>query len=155
MDVSAANAGAGDDGRVAIGPVIAAVGTVAVARGADALLRAAAELADRHDQRVFQKPALVHVDQQAGKPLVEHRPRSVAHPVGKIGMVVPRVIVGVGHLGPDDLDDLRAGLDQAAGQQAALAERVAAVKVTGLGRLGLDVERLASPARDDQREARS
>ena len=54
VDMPAANAGAGDDGRVAIRPVVAAVGTVAVARGADALLRAAAELADRHDQRVFQ-----------------------------------------------------------------------------------------------------
>ena len=87
---------------------------------------------------------------QAGEPLVEHRAGSVAHPVGQIDVVVPRVVVGVGHLGPDDLDDLGAGLDQAAGQQAALAERVAAVEVAGLGRLGLEVERLAGPARDDQ-----
>ena len=64
------------------------------------------------------------------------------------------MVVGVGHLGPDDLDDLGAGLDQAAGQQAALAEGIAAVQVASLGRLGLEVERIACPARDDQRKAR-
>ena len=72
-------------------------------------------------------------DQQAGEPLIEHRAGPVAHPVGEVGVVVPRVVVGVGDLGPDDLDDLRAGLDQAAGQQAALAERVAAVEVARSG----------------------
>ena len=54
VDVAAANAGAGEDGRVAVRPVVAAVGAVAVARGADALLRAAAELADGDDQRLVQ-----------------------------------------------------------------------------------------------------
>ena len=98
----------------------------------------------------FKQPAVVQVGQQAREALVEHRARAVAHPAGQVGVVVPRVVVGVGHLGPDDLDDLGAGLDQAAGQQAALAEGVAAVQVAGLGRLGLDVERLAGAARDDQ-----
>ena len=53
VDVAAADARAGDDGRVAVRPVVAAVGAVAVAGGADALLRAAAELADGDDQRLL------------------------------------------------------------------------------------------------------
>ena len=46
----------------------------------------------------------------------------------------------------------RAGLDQPAGQQAALAERVPAVQVAGRVGLGVEVERVAGPARDDQAE---
>jgi len=43
VDQAALDARAGDDARVAVGPVIAAVVGVGVARGADAALRAAAE----------------------------------------------------------------------------------------------------------------
>ncbi len=53
--------------------VVTAVGTVAVARGADALLGAAAKLADRHHERVIEHASHVHVDQQTREALVEHR----------------------------------------------------------------------------------
>src|SRR5262249_14727236 len=43
--------------RVAVGPVVAAVGALAVARRAHAALRAAAELADRDHQRLVQHAA--------------------------------------------------------------------------------------------------
>jgi hypothetical protein len=59
------------------------------------------------------------------------------------------MVVGIRHLGPDDLDDLGAGLDQAASQQTALTERRTAIQIAGLWRFGLEVERLASPALDD------
>ena len=61
VDVAALDAGAGDDGGVAVRPVVAAVGAVAVAGGAHALLRAAAELADGDDQRLVEQAALVEV----------------------------------------------------------------------------------------------
>ena len=63
------------------------------------------------------------------------------------------MVVGVGYLGPDDFDDLGAGFDQAAGQQAALAEGVAAVQVADRGRFFLKLEGIASAARDDQGES--
>ena len=94
-------------------------------------LRAAAEFADRHDQRVLQQAALVHVGDQGRQAGVEHRARLGLHPLGQVRVVVPGVVVGIGDLGPDYLDDSRAGLDQAAGQQAALAEGVAAVQRRG------------------------
>ena len=36
--------------------------------------------------------------------------------------MVPRMIVAVGDLGPDDFDDSRASLDQTTSEQAALTE---------------------------------
>src|SRR5687767_3162290 len=58
---------AGDNGAVAIGPVVAAIRRIAVARSADADARRAAELADGDDQRLFQESALIHVFEQSGK----------------------------------------------------------------------------------------
>src|SRR5205807_3734027 len=58
VDQAALDAGAGDDAGVAIGPVIAAVVVVVVAAGADAALRAAAELAHGYHQRFRQHAAL-------------------------------------------------------------------------------------------------
>ena len=132
VDVAAADAGAGDDGRVAVRPVVAAVGAVAVARGADALLRAAAELADGDDQRLVEQAALVQVG-RAGR-------RGPGRASGRTGSSSGSVrpvwwshewLSELATLGQIDLDDPRAGLDQPAGQQAALAERVAAVEVAG------------------------
>src|SRR5271157_914764 len=152
VDVAPLDARTGDHGRVAIGPVVAAIRAVAVARGADPLLRAAAELTDGNHQGILQQPALVQVGKQPRETLVEHGAGSVAHPVGQVHVVVPRVVVGVGNLRPDDLDNLRAGLDQPAGEQAALAERVPAVQVAGLGRLGLEVEGITGTSRNDEAE---
>ena len=135
--------------------MVAAVGAVAVARGAHALLWTAAELADCYNQRRSSSPRSIQVGQEAGKTLVEHRAGSVAHSCGQVDVVVPRVIVGVGHLGPDHLDDLGSGFDQAPGQQAALSEGVAAVQVAGLGRLCLNLKGVACPAGDDRQRARS
>ena len=98
---------------------------------------------------------MVQVGKQARETPVEHGAGSVAKPVGQVHVVVPRVVVGVGNLRPDDLDDLRAGLDQPAGQQAALAEGVPAVQVAGLGRLGLEVEGITGTSRNDEADARS
>ncbi len=65
-------------------------------------------------------------------------------------MHVPGVVVGVGDLRPVDLDEARAGLDQPAGQQTALAEGVHAVLLAQLLRLLVQVEGVARPAGDDQ-----
>ena len=67
-------------------------------------------------------------------------------------MHVPRMIVRVRHLGPDHLDDSRAGLDQPARQQAALAEGVSAVKVACGDLFAFEVKRFAGPSGDDQAE---
>src|SRR5271157_2161920 len=140
VDVAPLDARAGDHGRIAIGPVVAAIRAVAVARRADPLLRTAAELTDGNHKGILQQPALVQIGKQARETLVKHGAGSVAHPVGQVNVVVPPVVVRVGNLRPDDLDDLRAGLDQPASQQAVLAERIPAVQVAGLDRLGLEVE---------------
>ena len=61
-------------------------------------------------------------------------------------MHVPRVVVGVCDLGPDDLDHACAGLNEAACKQAALAKGVAAVKIAGGLGLLCEVERVARAA---------
>ena len=43
--------------------------------------------------------------------------------------MIPRVIVRVGHLGPDQLHDARASFEQPARQQAALAKRIPAIAI--------------------------
>ena len=43
---------------------------------------------------------------------VEHRAGLVLHALGQIDVMVPRMVVGVGDLRPDDFDDARAGFDQ-------------------------------------------
>ncbi len=73
MNVAPLDASPGNQRGVAIGPVVAAIGTVAVARCRDAFLRAAAELADRNHQRLREHPALIEVANEPGKTRVEHR----------------------------------------------------------------------------------
>ena len=50
VDVAAFDASSGDDAGVAIGPMVATVGAVVVAGGADAFLRTASEFADGDDE---------------------------------------------------------------------------------------------------------
>ena len=65
-------------------------------------------------------------------------------------VMVPGMVVGVGDFGPDDFDDARAGLDQPAGQETALAKRIAAVTVAHLFGFLSQVERFAGAAGNDQ-----
>src|SRR5438132_8519431 len=81
VDEAALDAGAGDAGGVAVRPVVAAVVIVLVARRAHAALRAAAELADRNDQRFTQQTALVQVGNQRGQAGVENRSRLALEPL--------------------------------------------------------------------------
>src|SRR5262249_35427415 len=133
-DEAALDAGAGDDAGVAVRPVIATVVLALVAARADAALRAASELAYRHHQRLSPQAALLGLGDELRQAGVAHRVRLVLHPLGQAGVDVQAVIVGVGALRPDHLDEARAGLDKPAGQQAALAERVLAVTLARRGR---------------------
>src|SRR5439155_7280816 len=108
----------------AVGPVIAAVIAIAIAGGADASLRTAAEFAEGNDERFVQEAALVEVGDERRKATVEHGGRLVLHAGREANVNVPGVIVAIGDLGPDDFDDARSRFDQAASQQAALAKRV-------------------------------
>ncbi len=119
----------GHDGGVAVRPVVATVGTVPVSGGADAFLRGAAEFADDHHECFVEQSARIHIRKEGGQAVVEHGSRVVFHPVGEADMMIPRVFVGVGDFGPDDLNDPRAGFDEAAGEEAALAERVASIAI--------------------------
>src|SRR5262249_28082177 len=64
VHVAALDAGAGDNGGIAVRPVVAAVVYVLVTARADAALGTAAELADGHDQRFLEQPATVQVGDQ-------------------------------------------------------------------------------------------
>src|SRR5262249_39754934 len=150
VDEAAPDAGAGDQGGVAVRPVVAPVVLVVVAGGADAALRAAPELADGHHQRLGEQAALVEVGDQGRQAGVEHGGGLGLHARAQADVDVPAVVVAVGDLGPVDLDEARAGLDEAAGQQAALAEGGAAVAVARLGLLLAQVEGVAGAPGDDQ-----
>src|SRR5437667_1060388 len=129
VDVAALDARAGHDRRVAVRPVIAAIGAVLIAGSAHALLRTAAEFADGQHQSVIEQSALVHVFDEGRQALIEHRAGLGLHAFGEIGMVVPGMVVRVGDLGPDDFDDAGAGLDQTPREEAALAKSVSSVTV--------------------------
>src|SRR5262249_8803033 len=108
-DEAAANAGAGHDRGVAIRPVVTALVVVAGAGGADAAERASAEFAYSHHQRLVQQAAVVQVRDQGGQARIEHGGRLVAHPLGQADVHVPGMVIGVGDLGPVDLDHTGAG----------------------------------------------
>ena len=65
-------------------------------------------------------------------------------------MMIPRVFVGVGDLGPDDFDDSSAGFDEAAGEEAALAESVASVAIAHRVCLLVEVEGIPRATGDDE-----
>ena len=96
----------------------------------------------------FEQAALVQVGDQRREAGVEHRGRTGS----SCASVRPtwtshEWLSELATFGQIDFDDARAGFDQPPGQQAALAERVAAVAVAQSRRLlCVEVERLAGPA---------
>ena len=110
------DAGAGQREAEDVAPVVAAADAVDLGR--------AAELADRHDQRLVQQPALVEVVDQRGEGDVELRAEDVLQPVGVLGVRVPHRVIDrvVARLArPVDVDEPHPGLDQPPGEQDALA----------------------------------
>ena len=96
-------------------------------------LRRAAELAHPHDQRRVEQAAVLQVGHQRRPGGVERR----AEGLHLVEVVLVRVPAAEG-----DLDEGHVALDQAAGQEAALAELVAAVAVAQRRGLLFEIERL-------------
>ena len=134
--LAALDAAAGQDGAPAVGEVVAALLRVD--------LRRAAELAHPDDQRRVQQSAVFQVAHQG-------RPRGVEHPaqalyrIEIVGVRVPAEAAAV-EAAQRHLDERHAALHQPAGQQAALAEQVAAVGVAQRVLLVFQVERPAGVA---------
>jgi hypothetical protein len=133
--------------------VVAAVGAVAVAGGAHARSGLRPNSPRATTRVSSSRPRWSRSSKRALRPLVEHRAGLVLHALGEADVVVPGVVVGVGDLGPDDFDDARAGFDEAAGEEAALAKGVAAVAVAEFFGFAVEVEGFAGAAGDDEVEA--
>src|SRR5262249_2085269 len=129
VDLSAADAAAGEQGGLTRAPVVAAA--VLVDR------RRAAELAHRGDQRLVGQAAVVQVFQQRRVPLVktlaaDGAAQQVEARLRAVDAVAGVVVPDVGHaavgedIHPGDVDEADAGLDESAGEQEALAVLVAA-----------------------------
>ena len=103
------------------------------------ILRGAAELAHPDDQGPLEHPPALQVGRPARRTRVD-LPGELGDPLLVLLVGVPAVRA--------DLDEGHARLDEPAGEQAALAERVAAVGVTERRRLFVEVERL-HPGRED------
>ena len=103
-------------------------------------LRRAAELAHPDDQRRIEQAAGSQVFHQGGPGRVE----DVAQALDGVEVLLVRVPADavVVHTAQGDLDERHAALDQPAGQQAALAEQVAAIGIAHAVRLLFQVERL-------------
>ena len=133
-DLAGLDAAAAHAGHAGRRPVIAA--------GRRVDLRRPAEVAEPHDQRVVQQPAVVQVFQQGRVAAIEHRQLALLQ---ALEVVLVRVPAAVG-----DGDELHARLDQPPGQQARLAERASAVALARAVGLLAQVERLLGPGRGDQ-----
>ena len=113
------DAAASHHGAVAIGPVVAAVRRIGVARRAHADARRAAELADRDHQRLLQQAAIVHVFEQRRKAAIELRAMQILERPEIRRVRIPGIDFGVavGHRRPVHLHEARARFDQAAREQ--------------------------------------
>ena len=83
----------GDNPRVAVGPMVTAIGAIGIATGAYSFLRAASELTHGNNKRFLQQTSGVHVFNQGGEARVEHGPRVVFPALGQILMVIPGMVV--------------------------------------------------------------
>src|SRR5262245_31189314 len=127
---------AGEQGRVTLAVVLAAGAVVDLGR--------AAELAHRDDQRRVEQAAPVQVLEQGRQGAVEHPAVAVLHD-GEVAVVhIPAAVAVIldrlDMAAPVDLDEGLARLDQPAGDQAALAERMRAVSLPDGGRFPPEVE---------------
>src|SRR5262249_19526740 len=105
-------------------------------------LRRAAEFAHDQQQRPSRQAALSQVVEQGGEAAVQGRQELVLE-VAKVVLVgVPGVLRRLTVEARADGDEFHAGLDEAAGEQQRLAERVAAVAVAHDVGLSTEVERL-------------
>ena len=89
MDVSLLDPCSGDHAGVAIGPMITAIGTIAIARSADALLRTTTELTDCDDEGFVEQSAIIKIRDESGEALVEHGATLVLDALGEILVSVP------------------------------------------------------------------
>src|SRR5262249_45013166 len=121
-----------------VGPVVAAVGAEL---GGVRDARRAAELAHPDDERLIEQAALGKVLDQGGEDTVGVRQEAILETVEVVAMRVPAVARRVTDgLGVVDGDEADAGLDEAAGEEARLAVRGAAVLVARTRRLFGEVE---------------
>jgi hypothetical protein len=97
----------------------------------------------------FEAP-FVQIGDQRRQAGVQHGPDWFFMRPGKSGVMVPRVIVGIGDLRPDDFDNLRPGLHQPPRQEAALAERVAAIALAQFRGFFVEVESIPGASRKHQ-----
>ena len=104
----------------------------------------AAEIGQPQDQRRVQQAARFEVGQQLRERLVDGRNQPVFQ---RLEIVLVRVPAAVG-----DRDEPHAGFDQAAGQQAALAEAITAVGVAELVVFLVDLKRFLRLRSDDHVE---
>ena len=117
VDIAALDPCPSGESGVAVGPVVAAIVTVAVSGGTDPTLRTSSKLSDSDYQSLGEQPSFVEVFDECGETAVEHRGRLVLHASGQPRVDVPGVIVTVGDFGPDDFDHSRSRFDQPASQQ--------------------------------------
>ena len=146
MDDAAADAAAGEGARENMAPVVAAPSTVVAGRPT--------EFPGPHHKRAVEQAPFRKVFQKRGIRRVHDRHQVVFQPFGVLVVGVPRRAVGgvARHPGPVHLHERNARLDEAAGQQHALAPPVPSVTVAQAFRFLLEVEGPAGGARLHQLE---
>ena len=128
VDVAGGHAAAGEEGGVAVGPVVPAVAVGAGVRGDLADLRGAAELSHGDDEGVFEQAPVVQVFNEGGEREVEHGEERLLEQGEVLAVGVPGLVVpGAGAEG----DGADAGLDEPSGQEALLAQVRQAAELPG------------------------
>ena len=129
--------------------MVAAVGSVGVARRRHPQPRAPAEFADRDDQRFLQQAALVHVFEQCRQAAIQLRTMQVLQgpEVCRVRIPGAGLRIAIGHRRPVHLHELRASLDQPARHQQTLPKGVQTVPLAHRGRFLLQIHGVARLAR--------
>src|SRR5262245_54474594 len=123
--------------------MVAPIRAVLVAGSANAFLRTPTKFADGYHQRLLQQAALIHIADKSRQALIEHRSGLVPHPFRQILVMIPRMIVGVGYLGPNDFHHASPSFNQSSSQQATLAESILSITLAHFFRLLGEIKRVS------------
>ena len=82
--------------------MVASIGRIAVTAGANTPLRTTSEFADGHNQGLVEQATIVKIGDQCSESGIQHGRGLILDSPRQIAVHVPRMIIAIGHFGPDN-----------------------------------------------------